>query len=138
MVTYTESASGVGEEALKGFFVGWPSAPTPAKHLEILKQSDHIVLAIDQSSGRVVGFINAVTDNILSAYIPLLEVLPEFQRQGIGKELVRRMLSKLQGFYMIDLVCDERLQPFYDTLGMSRASGMMIRNYQAQSGKIAE
>jgi hypothetical protein len=54
--------------------------------------------------------------------------------QGIGDELVRRMLWLLDGMYMIDLLCDRRLQPFYEQLGMVRATGMMIRNYAHQAG----
>jgi hypothetical protein len=30
-------------------------------------------------NGRVIGFITAVTDKVLSAYIPLLEVLPAYR-----------------------------------------------------------
>ncbi len=53
-------------------------------------------MVIDDENGKFVGFITAITDKILSAYIPFLEVLPEYQRQGIGKELVKRMLEKRQ------------------------------------------
>jgi predicted N-acetyltransferase YhbS len=71
----------------------------------------------------------------LSAYIPLLEVLPEYQNQGIGKELVRRILEELQDFYMIDTVCDEKLQTYYEKFGMLKSAGMILRNYKKQSGK---
>jgi hypothetical protein len=30
---------------------------------------------------------------------------------------------------MVDLLCDPELQPFYESLGMHRATGMMVRNY---------
>lgn len=82
----------------------------------------------------VVGFITAITDHVLSAYIPLLEVLPSYQGQGIGLELVQRMLEKLNSIYMVDLLCDPDLQPFYARAGMQPASGMLVRNYHQQSG----
>ena len=41
-----------------------------------------------ERSGQVVGFITAISDGVLSAYIPLLEVLPGWRSQGIGGELV--------------------------------------------------
>jgi len=47
----------------------------------------------DTENGRVVGFVTAVSDGVVSAFLPLLEVLPEYQGRGIGSELVRRMLS---------------------------------------------
>jgi GNAT superfamily N-acetyltransferase len=121
-------------ENLKGFFVGWPNPPSPEKHLEILAGSDEIVLAIDDDTGRVVGFVNAISDRVLSAYIPLLEVLPEYQKQGIGRELMRRMLEKLDGFYMVDLISDERVRPFYEKFGMKASCGMCIRRFDKQSG----
>jgi ribosomal protein S18 acetylase RimI-like enzyme len=71
----------------------------------------------------------------LSAYIPLLEVLPKYQKYGIGQELTRQMLKKLNHLYMIDLLCDQNLQDFYAKLEMKSASGMIIRNYSKQSGK---
>lgn len=83
----------------------------------------------------VAGFITAISDEVLSAYIPFLEVLPEYQRQGIGRKLARLMLQQLRGLYMIDLLCDKDLQPFYRRLGLSQASGMMIRDRKHQSGK---
>ena len=66
---------------------------------------------------------------VLDPNIPLLEVLPEYQGRGIGAELVRRMLEELQQLYMIDLLCDEDVQPFYERFEMRRAQGMFIRNY---------
>ena len=43
---------------------------------------------------------------------------PTHQGQGIGSELVRRMLDTLKAIYMIDLICDPDVQPFYERLGM--------------------
>ena len=60
------------------------------------------------------------------------------QGQGIGSELVRRLLERLKDVYMIDLLCDEAVQPFYARLGLRPASGMMQRNYDNQSGKAEE
>ncbi|HYF76325.1 MAG TPA: GNAT family N-acetyltransferase [Symbiobacteriaceae bacterium] len=135
MITYTTSTEGVETEQLAGFFVGWPTPPAPVTHLRLLKNSDHVVLAKDEASGQVVGFITAITDHVLFAYIPLLEVLPDYKGRGIGQELARRMLTELDGIYSVDLLCDEDVQPFYDRTGMFRAVGMTAKNFAAQSGK---
>lgn len=63
------------------------------------------------------GFINAISDQVLSAYIPLLEVLPEYQRRGIGQMLVSKLKEDLQTYYMIDICCDENVLPFYEEQG---------------------
>ena len=132
---YSYTADGISPKELQGFFVGWPDPPSPDTHLRLLKNSDEIVLAIDDSAGTVVGFVTAITDHQLSAYIPFLEVRTEYQHRGIGSQLVRRMIARLGGLYMIDLVCDPDLQPFYASLGMQPMTAMKIRNYQYQSGR---
>src|SRR5215213_825468 len=110
MITYTTSLDNITTDKLQSFFVGWPNPPQPDAHLRILQGSAHVVLALDDQTGQVVGFINAITDGVLNAFIPLLEVLPSHQHQGIGAELVRQMLGKLHTLYAIDLLCDTDLQ----------------------------
>jgi ribosomal protein S18 acetylase RimI-like enzyme len=95
-----------------------------------LRGSSHVVLACD--GRRVVGFVTAISDGVLSAYIPLLEVVPEYQHRGIGRELTRRLLAQLDGLYMIDLSCDEDVVPFYERLGLERLDAAMgLRNRDA-------
>lgn len=134
MIVFRNSVEGITAEQLQGFFVGWPHPPSAPTHLELLKNSDEKILAMDEDTGNVVGFITAVTDKVLFAYIPLLEVLPAYQGRGIGQELVRRMLEQLRDLYAIDLLCDAQLQPFYEKFGMTKATGMYIRNYARQAG----
>lgn len=134
-IEYVDSLDGIKADQLHGFFVGWINPPNPEKHLELLKSSDEVVLALDTENGNVIGFITAITDNVLAAYIPLLEVLPEYQNRQIGKALVEKMLARLSRYYMVDLLCDTDLQPFYEKFGMHRATGMFFRNYDKQSGR---
>ncbi|MBE2270609.1 MAG: GNAT family N-acetyltransferase [Anaerolinea sp.] len=134
MIAYRTTAADIRADHLRGgFFEGWGKPPTPETHLNLLHGSSHVVLALD--GDQVVGFITAISDGVLSAYIPLLEVLPAYRGQGIGRELVARMLDQLKHLYMIDLICDPDLQPFYERLGMRRYSGMIYRNYERQSGQ---
>ena len=135
MITYVHTLEDISPEQIDGFFVGWPDPPSKEVHFRLLHSSDEVVLAIDKNSDKVVGFITAITDQVLSAYIPFVEVLGNYQGRGIGKKLVGLMLDRLKDFYMIDLLCDEDLQGFYEKLGMSKARGMMVRNYEYQSGE---
>ena len=130
-ITYQETTDGVDLGDLQGFFVGWPNRPSPKTHLEILEGSDLCVLALS-ASGRVVGFISAITDGVSCAYIPYLEVLPEWQGKGIGTELMRRMMTKLGAIYAIDLICDKDVRGFYKKFGFRAGQAMMIRNYEVQ------
>jgi ribosomal protein S18 acetylase RimI-like enzyme len=126
-IEYATSVDGVEPEHLHGFFEGWPSPPSAERHLAILRGSYRVVLAREAGSPRVVGFVNAISDGVLYAFISLLEVRPEHRGRGIGTELMRRLLAELDDFYAVDLICDPELQPFYEPLGMQRAVGMVIR-----------
>jgi ribosomal protein S18 acetylase RimI-like enzyme len=130
VIEYVTSAEGVEPADLEGFFVGWSRRPSSQRHLEQLRGSSHFVLARD--GRRVVGFVTAISDGVLSAYIPLLEVLPEYQHRGIGRELTKCLLAELDGLYMVDLSCDEDLVPFYERLGLERLEAAMgLRNRDA-------
>jgi ribosomal protein S18 acetylase RimI-like enzyme len=128
---YSNSAEGVTANDLEGFFEGWPNPPSPARHLELLRGSSHVVVARADEAGPVVGFVTALSDGVLAAYIPLLEVTPTHRSRGVGSELVRRLLAELADLYMIDVMCDADVLPFYERLGFTAAGGGIIRNYSA-------
>lgn len=98
--------------------------------------SDKFIIAFDEEADKAVGFITVITDNVLSVFIPFVEVLPSYQNRGIGKELMQRMLEQYKDFYLIDTTCDEELKPFYSQFGMKSLTAMVKRNYKNQSGKI--
>lgn len=127
-LTYQDTIIGIDAAQLSGFFRHWKFPLTPEAHPRLLAQSDFVVLAIG-SNGAVVGFVTALSDRVQSAFIPLLEVLPACRGQGIGTELMRRMLEKLGNLPAVDLTCASELQSFYLRLGMMPSVGMIVRNY---------
>ena len=84
-----------------------------------------------RDADQIVGFVTAISDGALAAYIPLLEVRGEWRGHGVGTELVRRLLAQLERFYMVDLVCDPDLIPFYERFGMTALAGLARRNRSA-------
>jgi ribosomal protein S18 acetylase RimI-like enzyme len=127
-VSFLPSADGVSLDDMRGFFVDWPRPPSLERQLEIL-QSAHETIVARSDDGTVVGFITAITDGHFAAYIPLLEVRPDWQHRGIGSELTRAMLTRLRDCYMIDLVCDDDVVPFYERLGGTRLNAMAWRHF---------
>ena len=132
-IFYTESAAGVGAKDLRDFFAGWPDTPSAETCLEMLGGSDHVVLALDDEGGAVVGFVAAISDGVLCAFVSSLQVLPAYGGRGIGSELFRRMLKKLDDHYGVSLTCDPNLQPFYERFGMRPSGGMLLLNRDRRS-----
>lgn len=132
---YSTTVDTITAEQLVDFFEGWPNPPSAEKHLKLLQNSSHVIIAKDEESNQVIGFITAISDGVLSAYIPFLEVLPAYKEQGIGTELVKRMFNELNQLYMIDLACDDDLVAYYERFGMVRGNSMLFRNYDRQSGE---
>jgi ribosomal protein S18 acetylase RimI-like enzyme len=130
-IRYTESLEGLSAEDLRGFWQGWPNPPSADRHLHALRGSEIAILALDSTTERVVGFVTVVGDGAIAAFIPLLEVIPEYRGRGIGSELVRRALERLRGRYAVDLVCDDELVPFYERLGFAKLTAMAIRDRDA-------
>ncbi|NTX99491.1 GNAT family N-acetyltransferase [Deinococcus sp. JMULE3] len=128
----TTSLDGMTPEQLHGFFVDWPNPPTPDTFLRLLRGSYRVVLAVHD--GQVIGFVQAISDGVLTAYIPLLEVLPEWQGRGVGRALMTRLQEELRHLYAMDLGCDDHLVPYYEGLGMRRGNLMCTRNYERQDG----
>ncbi|HLO36314.1 MAG TPA: GNAT family N-acetyltransferase [Candidatus Deferrimicrobium sp.] len=128
-VAYVEDPTAIGADQLRGgFFEGWPHPPNAERHLAHLRGADAVILAVDPGTGAVVGFVSAIGDGVLTAFIPLLEVLPAWRGRGIGTELMRRILARLGDRYSIDLTCDDELVPFYERLGGTAASAVLWRN----------
>jgi ribosomal protein S18 acetylase RimI-like enzyme len=133
MIAYTDSLDGIEPKQLQGFFVGWPRPPSPETHLRLLAGSDYVVLALDTETQKVVGYITALTNGVLSGFIPQLEVLPAYQGQGIGRGLMEHMLTRLAHLPNVDLLCDPDVVPFYERFGMKGASGMVLRRPMGKS-----
>jgi len=129
MIEYRTTLEGLAAADLRGFFAGWRKPLTPEQHYQILQSCAHFVLAYDTATQGVVGVVNALSDRVNFAFIPMLEVLPEYQHRGIGSELMRRMLDLLAGIQCVDLTCDADMQPFYERFGMLKSCGMVVRRH---------
>jgi ribosomal protein S18 acetylase RimI-like enzyme len=127
MIRYADSLEGITPEQIQGFFVGWQHPFPPEEHQRMLAGSDLAQLAIDAETNQVVGFVAALTDGVQGAFITLLEVLPDYQGQGIGQALMAQLLERLNHIQTIELMCDADLVPFYQRFGMKPTTGMVLR-----------
>ena len=56
---------------------------------------------------ELVGLIRALTDEETVAYIQDILVFPAYHKQGVGSQLMRRMLAELKGIRQIVLMTDQ-------------------------------
>ena len=76
----------------------------------------------------LIGFIDCVSNGVTDAYIQDLMVHPDYQGRGIGTDLMKKMIDylKKKHIYMISVVFEEKLKPFYEKFGFSsKLSGQM-------------
>ena len=70
---------------------------------------------------KLVGYIDSVSNGVTDAYIQDLMVHPDYQGKGLGTELMNQMIAYLKEnrIYIISVVFEESLKPFYDRFGFS-------------------
>lgn len=84
-IIYSTNKKDIKNLSINGFFEGWPNKPSDNILKESIIKSSYTVLAIDIENKKLVGYINAISDTVLSAYIPFLEVLPLYQNKASEK-----------------------------------------------------
>ncbi len=136
-ITYSTNKEDLAGLKVTGFFEGWQDKPDENILRRSIENADYIVLAIDTEKKKLAGYITALSDGVLAAYIPFLEVEKTYQHNSVGHTLVSKMLEQLSHLYMIDLVCDKELAGFYTEAGFKSWHAMIKRNYANQSGHRA-
>ena len=89
-----------------------------SRHIDRLSAAmykyDNLITAWD--GARMVGLVCSLDDGAVTAYINYLIVHPDYQRMGIGKELMRRILNEYRDFMRVELIADAGATEFYDKL----------------------
>ncbi len=104
---------------------------TPLDLAKALKESAFMVSAYDDE-GRLVGFGRVVSDTIHAMIYDLI-VAPDQQRQGIGGEILDRLVKHCQATHIrdIQLFCANGKRAFYERHGFEArpddAPGMQYR-----------
>ncbi|MDA0748291.1 MAG: GNAT family N-acetyltransferase [bacterium] len=97
----------------------WAAANKPTQLRNGLLNSHTLWTA--WKSDQLIGLGNAISDGHLVVYYPHLLVHPNYQRQGIGTELMKRLIAKYRNFHQHILVADNRATAFYKKCGFARA-----------------
>ena len=114
--------------------VGWTNYTNQPQMLaQALSHSLATYLARDGE--KIVGLVRLVGDGFSSVFVQDLIVLPSYQRQGIGSNLMKEALADYKDVYQVQLVTEEteKTLGFYRSLGFETLSsfqctGMILVN----------
>jgi GNAT superfamily N-acetyltransferase len=84
------------------------------------------IILTARSAGRLVGVSRAITDYGYCTYLSDLAVDQEFQRQGIGKELIRRTHEAAGLNTTLILLAAPKAVSYYPHIGMTRHESCWI------------
>ena len=96
-----------------------------------LLENASISLAARDEKGRLVGVLLGLTDFAYWLYVTDLGVDRDFQRQGVGRGLMKAALALAGGEkdIAVYLIANEKAVPFYEKLGMEKADDVMQYNH---------
>ena len=103
--------------------VGWTNYTNQPEMLE--KSLAHsLAIYVARDGEEIVGLVRLVGDGFSSVFVQDLIVLPSYQRQGIGSNLMKEALADYKDAYQIQLATEqtEKTLGFYRSLGFETLS----------------
>lgn len=108
--------------------LGWNSLKLTSNDLErMCNQSWYAIYAFDEE--QLVGMGRVISDGVITGVVCGLCVLPSYQSEGIGKEMVNRIIHHCEQNRVIpQLMCVESLEPYYENFGFKKFTIGMSKN----------
>jgi len=105
--------------------MGWQQRVSdPKTFIRMLEHTNRAVVAVDNS--RVIGFARAICDEVSNGYISMVAVAPDRRGEGIGRELVRRLLRDDSGITWL-LRAGHNSEGFWEKMGFRTSEVAMER-----------
>jgi GNAT superfamily N-acetyltransferase len=80
----------------------------------------------------LVGFVRALSDGHVVAYIEEAIVHPQYREHGLRTVLLTRLLAELAGVAVVNLCCDPSAAPFYATQGFAQLANVLVQRRQPE------
>ncbi|HEM3518643.1 TPA: GNAT family N-acetyltransferase [Streptococcus suis] len=126
MITYKQDPQFDFQAVLELYAsVGWTNyTDRPAMLQKALDHSLFVLAAYD--GDRLVGLLRAVGDGHSIVFIQDILVLPTYQRQGIGRQLLEQAITHFSGIYQLHLLTDntEKTRSFYEAIGFTAVDSL--------------
>ncbi|MCI1939784.1 MAG: GNAT family N-acetyltransferase [Lacticaseibacillus paracasei] len=127
MVTITDQKPTMPEVLALYKSVGWSMYTRDPARLE--RALTHSLMVLSAYEGKqLVGLIRAVGDGETILFIQDLLVLPEYQRRGIGKQLIEALLARFPEVRQRVLLTDDdpKTRSFYKAAGFVESQQMGV------------
>ena len=113
--------------------VGWSNYTSNPTMLQNALEHSLFLNSARDADGKLIGFLRAVGDGYSILYIQDIIVLPEYQRQGIGTQLLRQTMVYFNEVYQIILTTDSELKTiaFYEANGFTALSKVGCTSFMA-------
>ncbi|MGM1047238.1 MAG: GNAT family N-acetyltransferase [Bacillota bacterium] len=107
--------------------LGWNSLKLTVNDLErMCNQSWYAIYAFDKQ--QLVGMGRVISDGVITGIVCGVCVLPSYQSEGIGKEMMNRIIQHCEQNRVIpQLMCVENLESYYETFGFEKFTIGMIK-----------
>ena len=119
MIQYRVDAKVTAEEAIDLYIRSTLGERRPIDNKEtfeaMLKNANLTITAWDQ--GKLIGISRSLTDFAYVTYLADLAVDQEYQRMGIGKELIAQTQKRLGPNCMIVLLAAPKANEYYEHIG---------------------
>jgi pimeloyl-ACP methyl ester carboxylesterase/GNAT superfamily N-acetyltransferase len=116
----------VSPAALRALYdhVGWDRPATEAD-LDAVLAAGPAVAAWDGE--ELVGFVRALSDEHLAAYVEDVMVHERCRSSGVGSALLGRLLAELEAVAVVTLFCAPGTAPFYVEQGFQPTNSVLLR-----------
>ncbi len=130
-ITYRETRE-IAPSALESLFlaVNWESGQYPDLLCEAMRNSHRVCTAWD--GDKLIGLLNAMSDGVMNAYFQYMVVHPDYQSQGVGRELMSVMLDGYKHLHRKALIAYDTAVGFYESMGFESGGGkhaMMMSSF---------
>lgn len=126
MITYKQNPQ-LDVQAVLDLYasVNWTSYTSRPDMLQNAIENSLLVLAAFDGD-RLVGLLRAVGDGHSIVFIQDILVLPSYQRQGIGRQLLEQAIAYFPGIYQLHLLTDntEKTRFFYEVIGFTAVDSL--------------
>jgi predicted GNAT family N-acyltransferase len=116
----------IAPSALRGLYenVGWSRLADDRQLAEVLEAGP----AVGAWDGEgLVGFVRALSDGHLAAYVEDVIVHETHRGGGAGEKLMGRSMEEIGAVANVNLFCEESVVGFYEVSGFDRTSYVLMQ-----------